>query len=344
MSKPYRLAIVIGRFQIPHNGHVALLKEAASIADNVAVMIGSSHIARNFKNPFRYAERSDLIHKILRYESVGVYTFPLVDNLYSDQQWATQVQTHVNSILAAKFSKDVVLVGHNKDESSYYLRLFPQWDYLEHKAKSPVDATVLRRHYFREEPSMRFIHSRVPQDTYDFLSAFELRPEYKDLVEERYFLDKYHSQFESYPYGQPIFQTVDAVVVCGSNVLLIRRRANPGKGQWALPGGFLNTSERILDGILRELNEETVIKVPEQELRASLKHIEYFDAPGRSLRGRIITHAGLIILNRIDLPDVVGSDDAEKAAWFGLDEVRAMPEKMFEDHLSIINRMTSLIR
>jgi bifunctional NMN adenylyltransferase/nudix hydrolase len=74
-------------------------------------------------------------------------------------------------------------------------------------------------------------------------------------------IEKYKESWKAAPFP-PTFVTVDAVVVQSGHVLLVKRKAMPGAGLWALPGGFLNQEETLLDGAIRELKEETKIKVP----------------------------------------------------------------------------------
>ena len=114
----------------------------------------------------------------------------------------------------------------------------------------------------------------------------------------------------------------------------------PGKGLWALPGGFLNQEETMLDGAIRELKEETKIKVPVPVLKGSIKGSKTFDAPNRSSRGRTITQAFFIDLGVGELPKVKGSDDAEKAFWVPFNQVKQ--EKMFEDHFHIIDNFINI--
>jgi bifunctional NMN adenylyltransferase/nudix hydrolase len=61
-----------------------------------------------------------------------------------------------------------------------------------------------------------------------------------------------------------------------------------------------------------------------------------FDAPGRSQRGRTITHAIHISLDdgEWNLPKVKGSDDAECARWIPISALNS--EEIFEDHYDII--------
>jgi ADP-ribose pyrophosphatase YjhB (NUDIX family) len=118
----------------------------------------------------------------------------------------------------------------------------------------------------------------------------------------------------------------------------VKRGDMPGKGLWALPGGFLNQEETMLDGAIRELKEETKIKVPVPVLKGSIKESKTFDAPNRSSRGRTITQAFFIDLGVGELPKVKGSDDAEKAFWVPFNKVKQ--EKMFEPIVFIENNKT----
>ena len=135
----------------------------------------------------------------------------------------------------------------------------------------------------------------------------------------------------------PIFSTADAIVICSGHVLMIKRRAEPGRGLWALPGGYVNaqTDKTVEAAMLRELREETMIKVPAPVLKGSIVRSKVFDAIDRSPRGRIITHAFHIELPDGELPKVKGNDDALRAKWIPIAEVRS--EEVFEDHFEILS-------
>lgn len=59
--REYNLAIVIGRFQPFHNGHMSVLIKAMSKADEVLVLVGSANKAPNIKDPFTFKERKQMI-------------------------------------------------------------------------------------------------------------------------------------------------------------------------------------------------------------------------------------------------------------------------------------------
>lgn len=112
--------------------------------------------------------------------------------------------------------------------------------------------------------------------------------------------------------------------------------AEPGKGLWALPGGFAGQDESVLDAFLRELKEETRLKLPLPVLRGSLKNDHVFDHPDRSLRGRTITHAFHFEFPSGELPPAKGSDDADKARWVPVSQALEMSNQLFEDHRHIL--------
>jgi len=96
----------------------------------------------------------------------------------------------------------------------------------------------------------------------------------------------------------------------------------------------------LRNAVIRELREETKIKVPEPVLRGSIVKEETFDAPNRSLRGRTITRAFLIQLDDNQaLPKVKGHDDAKHAEWISLANFYDMAEEMYEDHYHLVRKL-----
>ena len=163
--------------------------------------------------------------------------------------------------------------------------------------------------------------------------------DFKNLKEGFDFIKKYKESWAVAPYP-PVFVTVDAVVTKSGHVLVVKRKINPGIGLYALPGGYVKADELIETAALRELREETRIKIHPEELKKRIVDKEVFDYPNRSLRGRTITHAFHIDLGVGELPDIShsGGDDAGSAQWMSLSDVILNEDKFFEDHVSIINR------
>jgi bifunctional NMN adenylyltransferase/nudix hydrolase len=166
-----------------------------------------------------------------------------------------------------------------------------------------------------------------------------VKPEYERLKGELEFLQRYQKDTQNQPY--PVqFITADAVVTQGGHVLMIRRKNHPGKGLWALPGGYVQYNETIRTGLVRELLEETEIVAPRETIEASITESRVFDHPQRDLRGRIVTHAFRIQLPERDtLPTTRGSDDAAEAKWISYGDLPDYESKTYADHYHIIQAM-----
>jgi bifunctional NMN adenylyltransferase/nudix hydrolase len=339
MTKEYQFGIYIGRFQPFHLGHFQTLKLALDKAEHIILIIGSHRAASNIRNPWNSQERIEMIQSCLSADELNrIHFLPIRDWLYSDNLWLAAVQQQVFEITQG--STSVVVLGHRKDSSSYYLELFPQWDYLEMGHHQGLNSTDIRRDYF--EGKDKCYQSIIPPEIYQFLKVFQEKERYVALCDEYQFVQSYQAAWSSAPYP-PIFVTTDAVVVQSGHVLVVRRKAKPGLGLIALPGGFVKQDETLAEGMLRELKEETRLKVPLPVLRGSIVDSHVFDSPGRSLRGRTITHAYFLQLKAGELPSVKGGDDADKAWWMSLADLYTHEDQIYEDHLQIIQHFVSKV-
>jgi bifunctional NMN adenylyltransferase/nudix hydrolase len=334
MSKKYNTLVLIGRFQPLHSAHLEIIKRATALCDQLVIIVGSARQPRTYKNPFSFAERRQMIYEATRGLAMEVVIESNTDTIYNDQAWAVRVQGIVKKHATGK--GHVGIIGHKKDDSSFYLDMFPQWGYENVELVEFLSAVDIRDLYFKRDVNMKFIKGVVPETTLEALEQFRTTPDYEQIIREREFIVEHNKQYAGLKYP-PIFSTADAVVIQSGHVLMIKRRAEPGRGLWALPGGYVNakTDKTVEDAAIRELREETQIKVPAPVLRGSIVRSKVFDAIDRSPRGRIITHAFHIQLPDGELPKVKGSDDAEKARWVPIAEVRS--EECFEDHFEIIS-------
>lgn len=344
--------VFIGRFQPFHNGHALVVRRALQKAGTLIMLIGSSHRPRCTRNPFTFVEREQMIRATLTAdENERLVIHPLMDATYNDDVWISNVQKTIAGIVTAHHSQPhrdarIGLIGHNKDNTSYYLSLFPTWQSVDVESAEPVSATDVRDAIFKSDAGKWEDYRTsvqenagvlVPEPVLEFLNSFVRSEAFEHLRSEYEFVTRYRSRWNDAPY-EPTFLTVDAVVVQSGHILLVERRARPGKGQWALPGGFISPSETLKESMLRELKEETRIKVPVPALAGSIQAEGVFDDPYRSARGRTVTHAFFIHLPpSTDLPKVKGGDDALRAFWMPLAELD--PGRMYEDHYFIIQRM-----
>ena len=337
-NRRYKYLVFIGRFQPFHMGHKAVIDEALKRAYNVIMLIGSANLPRSLRNPFTVEERAQMIQGAYSEEDAArIHCVGLDDALYNDTRWLQCVQESVRSV-THDLNEDIALIGHSKDSSSYYLSLFPNWQSISVPNYKNLSATPIREGYLMGATPTG---ERTPASTRNVLEAFKKTEDYQQLHEEAWFIDDYKKQWRDTPYP-PTFMTADALVVQSGHILLVERRGMPGRGLWALPGGFVDQKETLFDACIRELREETMLDVPESALRGSRHSQHTFDDPYRSARGRTITQAFYFQLKNDakGLPKVQGGDDAAKAFWLPLAELD--PKKMFEDHYAIITKMVGL--
>jgi 8-oxo-dGTP diphosphatase len=110
-------------------------------------------------------------------------------------------------------------------------------------------------------------------------------------------------------------------------LLLIKRKIDPFKSFWALPGGFLRDTDQTLEiAAARELEEETNVS------NVYLEQLYTFGNKGRDPRGRVVTAAYLALLRQEEL-ELRASADASGVAWWPLND---LPTVAF-DHTDIIS-------
>jgi len=356
------LGVFIGRFQPFHQGHLYSIIQALKSCENLLILIGSSYRARNIRNPWNYLERKELLENNLKaYDlehktnlSSRVFYGPLRDYLYSDLAWTQDVRDAIHQVLnlisnsqSNSPANSVAIVGFDKDHSTYYLKLFPDYGRIPINNYKNLNSTPIRLAYFTNGKTD---FEALPKETQKFLENFKqeeknqeyLNPEYLRLREEYELILFYKKAWAHTPYP-PIFFTTDAVVICQGKILLVQRKNPPGKNLWATPGGFLEINERTSQGLLRELIEETQIDVSPLLLQQSVICMKLFDHPERAQVGRVITHAGLIKLELPECPKVKAHDDALLAKWWDLKDLIKIEDQMHDDHYQIIRDLLGLL-
>ena len=209
MKTQYQYGIYIGRFQPFHLGHLRTLNLALEKAEQVILILGSHRVAADTRNPWRSQERIAMIQSCLTPETLQRIHFLTVrDWLYSDNLWLAAVQQQVLEITEG--SNSVVILGHRKDASSYYLNLFPQWDYLETGHYQDLNSTQIRAAYF-EGKETDYLDKISPAIAH-YLQTFQKSERYTALCDEYQFLQAYKQAWVTAPYP-PTFVTTDAVVV-----------------------------------------------------------------------------------------------------------------------------------
>ncbi|WJJ54960.1 hypothetical protein [Xanthomonas phage RTH11] len=344
MDTQHDYSVFIGRFEPFHNGHLAVARKALEMGKKLIVIIGTANRPRTIKNPWVVEERAVMIRSALAEYGDRVIIGQVRDHLYNEDLWLADVQRVVRDAVAfdteASEKPIIRMIGQSKDDSSYYLKKFPQWPVVDVQHTTVLSATDLRRYLFEARKvethgGMMYIRANVPASTYAMIDAFRhSSPDYDQLLREYDFIKDYKAGWAGSPYDVS-FNTADSVVTCAGHILLIKRKPEPGKGLWALPGGFIKPHQTALQASLAELREETRLKVPEKVILGSLRNQRLYDHPERSLRGRTFTQTFHYALDFDERPKVRGGDDAKEARWFLFSEALEMGARLFEDHLDI---------
>jgi len=117
-----------------------------------------------------------------------------------------------------------------------------------------------------------------------------------------------------YP-NQPIVG-VGAIIICDGKILLEKRKNEPGRGKWSIPGGLVELGESVEQTAIREVKEETGLEVEKPE------HIDVVDNVVRDESGEIKYHFVIIdYFVKLNGGTLKAATDAEELRWVTFDEV-----------------------
>jgi bifunctional NMN adenylyltransferase/nudix hydrolase len=325
----FDFAVLVGGFAPLDIAQRAAVQAALATARRAVALVGSHGAARSLRHPWTVEERSAMLRAAFdEADNARLEVLPVRDRLYNPQQWLRGVQEALAPVLTAD-ARVVQVAFPGRDAP-----LQPDWSVLRVEPADAAEFWAVRRAVFGDPTEFAALEARVPPTTAAFLQRFRAGAHFEALVEELRYIERFRDSWRRAPYP-PVLVTTDAVVACTGHLLLVRRGHAPGKGLWALPGGFVDQEETLLEGCLRELREETGLALARGALESALCGNHVFDAPHRSLRGRTITHAYAFTLPEGELPRVAGGDDAADARWVPLARFHAMQSEMFEDHFHI---------
>jgi mutator protein MutT len=130
---------------------------------------------------------------------------------------------------------------------------------------------------------------------------------------------------------------VGAVIVDAGKVVLIRRKYEPMKGHWSLPGGMVEIGESLETALTREMHEETGLAVDVGPV------IEVFDRITRDEQRRVRYH--FVLVDYLCWPSsgtLRAGSDVDDAIW--VDPSALAPYSLTEKATSVIQRGLTLAR
>ncbi len=292
--------IFIGRFQPFHVGHECVVRqmERAEDLDELVIGIGTSQISKTAYNPFTAEEREEMIKR-----SLGTLRKPYhivkIPDINDYPRWVS----HVIS-LTHEFEFQVVYAGN-----TIVKKLFEDKGYEVRAATQErmVSATEIRQLMVTGGNWKDY----VPEGVAQVISEIDGVKRLRDI---------------SGKYMNPAV-TVDIVISYkDQGIVLIRRKNEPYKDFWALPGGFLDAAnESAAMAAAREANEETGLDIKIWELTL----LGIYSNPGRDPRGPTVSVAYYTHVNE---GEIKAGDDASGAKVF-----KNIPQNMAFDHRQILN-------
>jgi bifunctional NMN adenylyltransferase/nudix hydrolase len=346
-----KVGVVIGRFRGFHKFHMDHIIRAASENDRVMILIGSSNRRVSIKNPFTYYETVDMIEANVQsayvdgriLSDVRIVYRPLIDEPYDNDAWADRAKQLVHPYV--DHPSDVTVYGCDKDASTFYYKLFPEWKQsLTEVDESDFCATRLREAWFEGLQTdvflLRFIEQGfISRETADFMDRQLID---SNLQKEWHFYQRETERFKDYPFPETLtFNCGDAIVRWQDEILFIVRGAAPGKGCLALAGGFKNRNETFAQAAERELYEEARLNIPPDVLAKCKVKEKLFDDPSRSLG---IPRATLAVLYDVtamfdERPEVYPADDAVGHRWVKINALDDIQTESYDDHVFMVKEM-----
>jgi bifunctional NMN adenylyltransferase/nudix hydrolase len=335
MPEPAALAVCAARFVLPNAANLALVRQALSSAPRCIVFIRRAHMAPSPANPFDADARAAMLRDALTEDERLRTEFVPLRERWDDQR----LLLDMGAAAGGEHGVTWVLAGLAPVDAE---DLPTGWS-LQPASAGAGDGDAqavawLEQLYATDDPAraLAALHDNLPAGAAAFLRRWIASPTFATVRDDWRQIAHEKRQWSVAPYPV-VLVTVDAVVHAGGHVLLIRRGRSPGRGLWALPGGFLEPREPVMLAALRELVEETGLPLSLRQMKQRLKGVRIFDHPERSQRGRIITHTYFFDLGDMPPPAVQGGDDAAAAQWVAVSDLPSLEAQLHDDHFHMLD-------
>ena len=327
--------IIIGRFQGGlHHGHLKVIEKAIGDGhDSVHVFLGSSNAPVDCDNPFTFEQRMEMLQGIKGIKGITLSGLP---DYNTDGEWLSDIIGRIQYITDDGDPSNVMLYCGEKDkefyETHFIYKIVPVKPvYL---GNEPLSGTRVRDMLYRKDPQAR--DALVdPASIVPFLNE----PQFHRTVAEYFYLKKEKAKADlGHPYNNPVYPVVHACLLRGNDILMIKRTGTHGYGQWALPGGFLESTETSQAGAIRELKEETGIELGLDTLQLAKCVEENLEGPGVRTLG-----INYLFCVSKDTEFDIKLDEASEHEWFPFSAITGVYPKVpvFYNHKKVIERLLS---
>lgn len=319
-------AVIIGRFTPLHNGHVAMIQKATQEHDKVLILVGSPNKLPDFKLPFPVETRAAAVKAM--FPDAVVKSIPDVP---SDMEWVADVSSRM--LTMEEDPMQITMYCGDKDQKFYRENFLSPVVALD---SSGVSATMVRELMYHG--NWEDAYDLVPKVTEELLKSWTLTDAFLTLKDE-YFacVSKKKTDFRNHAFSNPVEPVAHAVVIKDSKVLVGLRNGSRGKGQWALPGGYMNHDETSRAAALRELKEETGL-----DLLACHRAAEVAFAVEENLNDLSTRTVGLNYMYLLeDDVELTAGDDFDEVKWVPLKDILEDKELLFYNHNLVVKRLVA---
>ena len=334
-------AVIIGRFQPLHNGHVALINKALENHSKVLILVGSVNKERDFKNPFSTEVRLKMISNVFE-GNTSVYARGLKDKP-TDDEWVAEVIANVNQI--EEDPSKVVLYTSEKDSVFYEANFLYNVSSMDSEGINATDIRELL--YTGEFKKHKKALLNIPQVNWEYLDSILLVSKdtsFWELSQEKQMCERgKRLAISAHKFSNPIEPVAHALVIHDGSVLLVKRAGTRGKGQWAIPGGFIEHAESSRAAAVRELKEETGVDLMTLRTKEMAQSVEE-NLDDLSVRTLGINYLYLLDPTEEKPKVTLDTKECSDYEWVSLDSVLKEERILFYNHNVVAQRLLSKVK
>jgi len=324
---PYAASVYIGRFQPFHNGHLNSIKSALQKSHRLILVLGGAYLSPSIRGPWSIEERIQMIKNCLTKQQLNRIDFVYVrDRLYCEQLWIQNVKGELAKLIDTNLP--IAIIGHEKDSSSYYLKVFPQWDFLETGNFKGINATDIRKSYFLSK-NLKSAYDKTPKSISNWLKNYRKKNAFKIIKEKYIYIQKMLSN-DKLNMNNDVF---NVFIVCNNYVLLLKSKQTLRKYLFSMP----EIEELNQNDPKNSILSEIIFKNSNNKLNFELLNHRIFDYSGRYPIGVQKSNTFYFKLNHENLPVVLPGKNSEHVEWILLDDIHLLENQIYSDHFQIMS-------
>ena len=323
-------SVFIGRFQPFHNGHLNSVKIALMHSKKLIIAIGGYRLSASIRGPWSADERIEMIKSCLSRSQLKRIDFIVLrDRLYCEEKWVNNLKGEVSKIVGNK--EPIAIIGHEKDSSSYYLNIFPEWKFLETGNYEGINATDFRKEYFSSK-NLITGYEKLPKQIVSWLKKYKKSVYYKNIKYQFLYINKVlKNKKKLLP-----FEVCNGLVICCGYILLVKSKAPLRKGFFSLPEAIYVSNENYKKISIKAVLNETKIEIMPEKIELAYKKNGVFSYRDRFPICKQTSYTYYYHLKENTLPEVFKTKETELAQWILLEDLYLIENQIYADHFQII--------